>query len=279
MTAVPLPESQVIPLLNGKLSLASVNADEQCVISGPDHAIGDLEKSLADKGMEYHRLRVSHAFHSSMMDPILHEFAEFVRKFNLAPPRIPYISSSTGNWISDAEATDADYWARQLRQSVRFADGIAVALKTADAILLEIGPGNTLSALCEQSSEFSASHEVISSSADTERRYRVTRNSLHARSGKFGRLEKRLTGKATMLTNSAGGCRCRPTRSNANVSGSNPDGRSNRLLPRQPSRRTKSARSDFSLRHGSAPIWFRKSADRMLDRGSSSRTRRVSAPK
>lgn len=163
MTAVPLPESQVIPLLNGKLSLASVNGDEQCVISGPDHAIGDLEKSLADKGMEYHRLRVSHAFHSSMMDPILHEFAEFVRKFNLAPPRIPYISSSTGNWLSDAEATDADYWARQLRQSVRFADGIAVALKTANAILLEIGPGNTLSALCEQSPEFSASHEVISS--------------------------------------------------------------------------------------------------------------------
>ena len=111
MTAVPLPESQVIPLLNGKLSLASVNGDEQCVVSGPDDAIGDLEKSLADKGMEYHRLRVSHAFHSSMMDPILREFAEFVRKFDLAPPRIPYISSSTGNWITDAEATDPDYWA------------------------------------------------------------------------------------------------------------------------------------------------------------------------
>ena len=72
-------------------------ADEQCVVSGPDHAIGDLEKSLADKQMEYHRLRVSHAFHSSMMDPILREFAEFVRKFELAPPRIPYISSATGN--------------------------------------------------------------------------------------------------------------------------------------------------------------------------------------
>ena len=163
MTAVPLPERQVVPLLNGKLSLASVNADEQCVVSGPDLAIGELEKSLADKGMEYHRLRVSHAFHSTMMDPILAEFAEFVRKFKLAPPRIPYISSSTGNWISDAEATDAEYWARQLRQSVRFADGIAVALKTANAILLEIGPGNTLGALCEQSSGFAASHEVIAS--------------------------------------------------------------------------------------------------------------------
>ena len=124
MTAVPLPESEVIPLLNGKLSLASVNADEQCVVSGPDLAIGELEKSLADKGLEYHRLRVSHAFHSSMMDPILREFADFVRRFELAPPTIPYISSATGTWITDAEATDPEYWARQLRQTVRFSNGI-----------------------------------------------------------------------------------------------------------------------------------------------------------
>ncbi len=163
MTAVPLAESQVIPLLNGKLSLASVNGDDQCVISGPDHAIGDLEKSLADRGMEYHRLRVSHAFHSSMMEPILREFADFVRKLDLKAPRIPYISSSTGTWITDAEAIDPDYWAAQLRQTVRFADGIAVGLKISNAILLEIGPGNTLSALCEQNSEFSDSHKVISS--------------------------------------------------------------------------------------------------------------------
>ncbi|MGA9725840.1 MAG: SDR family NAD(P)-dependent oxidoreductase, partial [Candidatus Binatus sp.] len=164
MTAIPLAESQVIPLLNGKLSVASVNGDEQCVISGPDHAIGDLEKSLADKGMAYHRLRVSHAFHSSMMDPILREFAEFLRTVELAPPRIPFISSATGNWITDAEAADPEYWAGQLRRTVRFANGIAEALKTPDAILLEIGPGNTLSALCEQSAGFSASsQEVISS--------------------------------------------------------------------------------------------------------------------
>jgi acyl transferase domain-containing protein/thioesterase domain-containing protein len=163
MTAVPIPESEVLPLLNGKLSLASVNCDDQCVVSGPDYAIGDLEKSLAAKGMAYHRLRVSHAFHSSMMDPILREFADFVRKFELAPPRIRYISSATGNWITDAEATDPNYWAGQLRQTVRFADGIGNALKTSDAILLEVGPGNTLSALCEQSPQFSDSQQVISS--------------------------------------------------------------------------------------------------------------------
>jgi acyl transferase domain-containing protein/thioesterase domain-containing protein len=163
MSAVPLPENQVIPLLDGKLSLASVNGDEQCVVSGPDDAIGELEKSLADKGLEYHRLRVSHAFHSSMMDPILREFAEFVRKFDLAQPRIPYISSATGTWITDAEATDPNYWAGQLRQTVRFSDGIGNALKTPDAILLEIGPGHTLCALCEQSPEFSDSQEVVSS--------------------------------------------------------------------------------------------------------------------
>jgi acyl transferase domain-containing protein/thioesterase domain-containing protein len=163
MTAVPLPESQVIPLLNGKLSLASVNCNDQSVISGPHSAIGDLEKSLADKGMTYHRLRVSHAFHSSMMDPILREFTDFVGKFDFAPPRIRYISSATGTWITDAEAIDPGYWAEQLRKTVRFSDGIGQALKTRDAILLEVGPGNTLSALCEQNPEFSDSQEVISS--------------------------------------------------------------------------------------------------------------------
>jgi acyl transferase domain-containing protein/thioesterase domain-containing protein/aryl carrier-like protein len=163
MTAVPLPERAVLPLLNGKLSLASVNADGQCVISGPDCAIADLEKSLADQKVDYHRLRVSHAFHSSMMDPILRDFAEFVRKFDLAPPRIPYVSSATGRWISEAEATDPNYWAGQLRQTVRFADGIGQALKTQNAILLEIGPGNTLCALCEQNPGFSESHKVLCS--------------------------------------------------------------------------------------------------------------------
>jgi acyl transferase domain-containing protein/thioesterase domain-containing protein/acyl carrier protein len=163
MTAVPMPEHQVVPLLNGQLSLASINGDEQCVVSGPDRAIAELEKSLADKRTEYRRLRVSHAFHSSMMDPILREFSEFVRKFDLGPPRIPYISSTTGSWITDAEATDPDYWAGQLRQTVRFAEGIGRALDTPCAILLEIGPGNTLGALCEQNAKFAESHKVISS--------------------------------------------------------------------------------------------------------------------
>jgi acyl transferase domain-containing protein len=167
MIAVPLPEHDVVSLLNGKfsgkLSLASINADQQCVVSGPDGLIAAFEESLAEKGMEHRRLRVSHAFHSSMMDPILREFAEFVRRFELAPPRIPFVSSATGNWITDAEATDPDYWAGQLRQTVRFAEGIGHALKTRDAVLVEIGPGNTLGALCEQNAEFSDSHKVISS--------------------------------------------------------------------------------------------------------------------
>ena len=163
MIAVPMPERDVVPLLNGKLSLASINADQQCVVSGPDGAIAALEESLAEQGMEHRRLLVSHAFHSSMMDPILREFTEFVRRFELAPPRIPFISSATGSWITDAEATDPDYWAGQLRQTVRFAEGIDQALKTRAAIFVEIGPGNTLSALCEQNAEFTDSDKVISS--------------------------------------------------------------------------------------------------------------------
>ena len=96
------------------------------------------------------------------MDPILREFAEFVHQFELlAPPRIPYISSATGTWITEAEAMDPNYWARQLRQAVRFADGIGQALKTPDAILLEVGPAIRLNALCEQNAAFTESHKAF----------------------------------------------------------------------------------------------------------------------
>ncbi|MBF6571305.1 MAG: KR domain-containing protein [Candidatus Binataceae bacterium] len=163
MTAVPLSETQVMPRLSGNLSLASVNSGEQCVISGPDQAIENFEKALAVKEIASQRLRVSHAFHSSMMDPITLEFAEFVRKFDLKPPAIPYISSATGTWITDPEATDPNYWAGQLRRTVRFADGVARSLETPGSILLELGPGNALITLCRQQRNFSAAMEAVCS--------------------------------------------------------------------------------------------------------------------
>ena len=163
MAAVALPEDRVRPLLGKNVCLASVNSDLQCVISGPENSIGELERSLAAEGVTCQRLRVSHAFHSSLMDPILEPYTKFLRKFDYSAPRIPFISSATGNWITDAEATDPTYWARQLRDTVRFRDGMTELLKEESALLLEVGPGGTLLALAAQHENFGNGHELIAS--------------------------------------------------------------------------------------------------------------------
>ena len=164
MTAVPIPEREVLPLLNGKLSLASVNCDDQCVVSGPDYAIGDLEEVAGSQGNGVSPVAGLACISFEHDGPDTASSLPISCASSSSRRRgFRYISSATGNWITDAEATDPNYWAGQLRQTVRFADGIGNALKTPDAILLEVGPGNTLSALCEQSPQFSDSQQVISS--------------------------------------------------------------------------------------------------------------------
>jgi acyl transferase domain-containing protein/acyl carrier protein len=85
-----------------------------------------------------------------MMNPVIYPFTEHLKQFNLKPPQIPFISNVTGTWITAAEATDPNYWARHLRQCVRFSEGIAELLKDSQAIFLEVGPGQTLSTLTKQ---------------------------------------------------------------------------------------------------------------------------------
>lgn len=149
MLSVRLGEAELAPFLCAGLSLAAVNAPAQCVVAGPADAIAGLQKQLAERGHDCLRLRTSHAFHSEMMQPVLAPFADRVRAVELHPPRLPFISNVTGTWITAAEATDPDYWARHLAGAVRFASGVQ-ALTAADAILLEVGPGQTLSTLARQ---------------------------------------------------------------------------------------------------------------------------------
>jgi non-ribosomal peptide synthase protein (TIGR01720 family) len=150
MLAVPLTEAELMPLLNQALSLAAVNAPSRCVVAGPIKAVESLQSQLAERGVECRPLDTSHAFHSTMMEPIIERFIECLRKTNLRPPQIPYLSNVTGKWITAAEATNTLYWATHLRQTVRFADGISELLQTPDQILLEVGPGQTLSGLVRQ---------------------------------------------------------------------------------------------------------------------------------
>jgi len=150
MLSVSLPEQEVQPVLTGHLALAASNAPSACVVSGISEAIDALQTKLTQQGIGCRRLHTSHAFHSQMMNPILEQFKERVRKVNLKVPTIPFVSNLTGAWITPGEATDPSYWAQHLRQTVRFSQGMAQLGQESNRILLEVGPGRTLSTFARQ---------------------------------------------------------------------------------------------------------------------------------
>ena len=150
MLAVPLPARDLEPHLDEALSLAAVNGPSLCVVSGPTEAVQRLHTRLAGQDISSRLLHTSHAFHSAMVDPILAPFTTYVSRVPLNPPQIPFLSSVSGTWITAAEATDARYWAHHCRHTVAFSAGIQTLLKDTDGVLLEVGPGNTLSTFARQ---------------------------------------------------------------------------------------------------------------------------------
>ena len=163
MTAVPLSEEQLLPRLGDELSIAAINGPARCVVSGPTRAVEDLEARLDREGAPCRRLHIYGAFHSRAVDPILERFAEEVRRVRLHPPRLPYVSSLTGTWIEDAQATDPNFWVRHLRHTVRFDDGLRELWRSTDGPMLEAGPGRALTALVNQHPERPQEREVLSS--------------------------------------------------------------------------------------------------------------------
>ena len=163
MLSLRLPESEVVGRLNGTLSLAAVNSAALCVVAGPLDELEQFERSLTSEGIACSRLVTSHAFHSAMMDPLIEPFAAVVAKMKMNAPRIPYVSGVTGSWITEREATDPAYWARHMRQPVQFARAVSELRKNANAILLEVGPGNVLGTLARQQAGVSAEQVIVSS--------------------------------------------------------------------------------------------------------------------
>ncbi|MDQ3205051.1 MAG: amino acid adenylation domain-containing protein [Pseudomonadota bacterium] len=151
MLMVPLAEADVQPYLSADCALAAVNGPLICVLSGPPDAIAPVEEGLAAKGVETRRLHTSHAFHSSMMDPILARFEQRVARVRLSAPTRPYLSNVTGDWIRAEQATDPRYWVEHLRGTVRFGDGLRRLLDDARYLLLEVGPGQVLTTLARRS--------------------------------------------------------------------------------------------------------------------------------
>ncbi len=163
MLSVALPEEEVRAMLNEKLSLAAVNGSSHCVISGATKDIEGIEALLKDKNIDVRRLHIGVAAHSVVVEPVLREFTEFIRTLSLQPPSTPYLSNVTGTWITAAQATDPAYWARHLRQTVRFADGLQELLKEPGQVLLEVGPGHALSALASLQADPSLQQTVLAS--------------------------------------------------------------------------------------------------------------------
>ncbi|MFD2169296.1 type I polyketide synthase [Tumebacillus lipolyticus] len=164
MLAVPLPEQEVMELLEERLSLAAVNGPRACVVAGETDAVVALEAKLAANGVECRRLVTSHAFHSAMMDPILAAFEEQVRTVELHSPQLDYLSNVSGTWITAAEATDPLYWVRHLRGTVRFADNVRELLQEPGRVFLEAGPGRSLISLTRQQVATEGAQEVLLSS-------------------------------------------------------------------------------------------------------------------
>ncbi|HEV3192419.1 MAG TPA: type I polyketide synthase, partial [Polyangiaceae bacterium] len=150
MLSVALSEEEARAILGEELSLAAVNAPSLCVASGPVAEIDKMETVLRAREIECTRVHIHVAAHSAMVEPILTEFDAFCRTVGLGPPKIPFVSNLTGTWITDAEATAPAYWVRHLRGTVRFNEGLQKPLETPNRLLLEIGPGRTLSSLARQ---------------------------------------------------------------------------------------------------------------------------------
>jgi amino acid adenylation domain-containing protein len=150
MLTVRLGEERILPLLNENTSIAALNSSLLSVVSGPIEAIAALEKRLERESIESKRLLTSHAFHSAMMDPMLDAFEKEVRQVTLNAPSIPYVSCVTGTWIKPEEAIAPRYWRGHCRKTVRFADAAALLLDMPGAVLLEVGPGQSLTILARQ---------------------------------------------------------------------------------------------------------------------------------
>ena len=163
MLAVRLPATEVEPRLNRGLSIAAINGVSLTVVSGPIPEVEAFQQSLNTDKIASRKLLTSHAFHSPMMDPILKQFAELFKGVKLNAPEIPWVSCLTGQWITPEQATDPDYWTQQLRQPVRFVDGLRTLFQDPQLTLLEVGPGQTLGTLAKQHPDKPAGQEMVSS--------------------------------------------------------------------------------------------------------------------
>ncbi|MFG6202084.1 SDR family NAD(P)-dependent oxidoreductase, partial [Nonomuraea sp. JJY05] len=145
MLAIAAPEAEVVPLLGDRVGIAAVNGPAAVVISGDEEAIAEIEGRVS---VRTRRLRVSHAFHSPLMEPMLASFEEAISGLTYHEPTLAIVSNLTGRLAEPGQLTRPAYWVEHVRQAVRFADGVTAA---GASHFLEVGPDGVLTGLAQQS--------------------------------------------------------------------------------------------------------------------------------
>ncbi|MFF1699826.1 type I polyketide synthase [Streptomyces sp. NPDC058257] len=150
MLAVQATETDVLPLLEGleaQVGLAAVNGPSQLVLSGEREVLESLAETLKGQERKVRWLKVSHAFHSPLMDPVLEDFRKVAQGIAYGTPKLPVVSNVTGELAEAAELQDPEYWVRHVREAVRFHDGLNSLTAYGVSTLLELGPDAVLTAM------------------------------------------------------------------------------------------------------------------------------------
>ncbi|MCV7409095.1 polyketide synthase [Mycobacterium florentinum] len=161
MVAVALGPDDVAQYLTPGVDLSAVNDPGNCVVAGPNDEIRAFTQRLRQGGITARRVRATHAFHSSAMDPMAAQFQEFLSGVELRRPNTPLLSNLTGTWMTDEQATDPASWARQISATVRFADELDVLLTEPDLVLVEMGPGGSLTGSAIRHPRWSNKHRAV----------------------------------------------------------------------------------------------------------------------
>ncbi|WP_372454343.1 SDR family NAD(P)-dependent oxidoreductase [Streptomyces tardus] len=150
MAALQATEDEVLPHLTDGVSVAAVNGPASVVVSGAAEDVEKITAILREQGRRTTALRVSHAFHSPLMEPMLAEFRAVVAGLSPQPPVLPVVSNLTGATASEEELRSADYWVRHVREAVRFADGVATLRAAGATRFLELGPDGVACAMARE---------------------------------------------------------------------------------------------------------------------------------
>ncbi|MFI0858655.1 acyltransferase domain-containing protein, partial [Streptomyces sp. NPDC021098] len=175
MVAVEATEDEVAPLLTEGVSIAAINGPTSLVLSGVEDAVMAVAGRF--EGRRTKRLRVSHAFHSPLMDGMLDDFRQVAAGLSYNPPSLPVVSNLTGEVADPERLCSPEYWVEHVRGTVRFADGVEVLRKQGVATFLELGPDGVLTAMVGQDGVPTLRRDV----ADEARALLTAVGRLHAR--------------------------------------------------------------------------------------------------